>query len=358
MKIYPLPHMYVIKDLVPDMNNFYTQYKSVQPWLQLKETSEPTINETRTDGLEVFNENFQVPLPLSWSASLPRFSAPSCGSGCFWEWPPVVREGFAVGVGGSLRVPRSCAADRVAAPLLSRRAEQGGPREAGRDVRVHPLRLLLDLLPLVLVEHREVSRAGGAHAGLPLGETTAAAPPSIQCLCWLSPSLPLFFSSCPSLCLSPVSLLASNRLGRRKLRLACAQRPPHRLLRCPPTPRPPFDRSRAGDTPSVRACDAQVADSRDQLTAERLEDLDDPFKVSPLLAWIGSRCLGRCVHGALITLPHPFQVYRCHTIMNCSKTCPKGLNPGLASECAHGRPAASPLTPPPPHPPTPSPLHP
>jgi hypothetical protein len=139
MKIYPLPHMYVIKDLVPDMNNFYTQYKSVQPWLQLKETSEPTINETRTDGLEVFNENFQVPLPLSWSASLPRFSAPSCGSGCFWEWPPVVREGFAVGVGGSLRVPRSCAADRVAAPLLSRRAEQGGPREAGRDVRVHPL---------------------------------------------------------------------------------------------------------------------------------------------------------------------------------------------------------------------------
>merc|ERR1711902_415072 len=33
-KIYPLPHMYVIKDLVPDMNNFYQQYKSIQPWLQ------------------------------------------------------------------------------------------------------------------------------------------------------------------------------------------------------------------------------------------------------------------------------------------------------------------------------------
>merc|ERR1712011_68258 len=33
-KIYPLPHMYVIKDLVPDMNNFYQQYRSVQPWLQ------------------------------------------------------------------------------------------------------------------------------------------------------------------------------------------------------------------------------------------------------------------------------------------------------------------------------------
>jgi len=33
-KIYPLPHMYVVKDLVPDMNNFYQQYKSIQPWLQ------------------------------------------------------------------------------------------------------------------------------------------------------------------------------------------------------------------------------------------------------------------------------------------------------------------------------------
>jgi succinate dehydrogenase (ubiquinone) iron-sulfur subunit len=33
-KIYPLPHMYVIKDLVPDMGNFYEQYRSIEPWLQ------------------------------------------------------------------------------------------------------------------------------------------------------------------------------------------------------------------------------------------------------------------------------------------------------------------------------------
>jgi succinate dehydrogenase/fumarate reductase iron-sulfur protein len=33
VKIYPLPHMYVIKDLVPDMTNFYEQHKSVQPYL-------------------------------------------------------------------------------------------------------------------------------------------------------------------------------------------------------------------------------------------------------------------------------------------------------------------------------------
>ncbi|KAJ3075703.1 hypothetical protein HK102_005548 [Quaeritorhiza haematococci] len=36
MKIYPLPHMYVIKDLVPDMTHFYQQYKSIEPYLKQK----------------------------------------------------------------------------------------------------------------------------------------------------------------------------------------------------------------------------------------------------------------------------------------------------------------------------------
>ncbi|HTT07786.1 MAG TPA: succinate dehydrogenase iron-sulfur subunit [Gammaproteobacteria bacterium] len=34
IKIYPLPHMPVVKDLVPDMSNFYAQYASIKPWLQ------------------------------------------------------------------------------------------------------------------------------------------------------------------------------------------------------------------------------------------------------------------------------------------------------------------------------------
>ena len=37
----PLPHMYVIKDLVPDMTNFYQQYKSIKPWLQQKQENVP-----------------------------------------------------------------------------------------------------------------------------------------------------------------------------------------------------------------------------------------------------------------------------------------------------------------------------
>lgn len=36
-KITPLPHMYVVKDLVPDMTLFYEQYASIQPWIQKKE---------------------------------------------------------------------------------------------------------------------------------------------------------------------------------------------------------------------------------------------------------------------------------------------------------------------------------
>ena len=34
IKIYPLPHMSVIKDLVPDMTHFYAQYASIEPWLK------------------------------------------------------------------------------------------------------------------------------------------------------------------------------------------------------------------------------------------------------------------------------------------------------------------------------------
>jgi succinate dehydrogenase / fumarate reductase iron-sulfur subunit len=34
ISIYPLPHMKVIKDLIPDLTNFYAQYASVEPWLQ------------------------------------------------------------------------------------------------------------------------------------------------------------------------------------------------------------------------------------------------------------------------------------------------------------------------------------
>ncbi len=36
VRIYPLPHLPVIKDLVPDLTHFYAQYASVMPWLQTR----------------------------------------------------------------------------------------------------------------------------------------------------------------------------------------------------------------------------------------------------------------------------------------------------------------------------------
>ncbi len=34
IKIYPLPHTPVVKDLVPDLNQFYAQYASIKPWMR------------------------------------------------------------------------------------------------------------------------------------------------------------------------------------------------------------------------------------------------------------------------------------------------------------------------------------
>src|SRR5437763_5502878 len=39
VKVYPLPHQPVVKDLVRDLTNFYAQYASIEPWLH---TTTPT----------------------------------------------------------------------------------------------------------------------------------------------------------------------------------------------------------------------------------------------------------------------------------------------------------------------------
>jgi succinate dehydrogenase / fumarate reductase iron-sulfur subunit len=41
VRIYPLPHLPVVKDLVPDLTNFYAQYAAVKPWLQARTPAPP-----------------------------------------------------------------------------------------------------------------------------------------------------------------------------------------------------------------------------------------------------------------------------------------------------------------------------
>jgi succinate dehydrogenase (ubiquinone) iron-sulfur subunit len=50
MKIYPLPHTYVVKDLVPDLTLFYKQYKSIKPYLR-RETAAPDVCRASPAGL-------------------------------------------------------------------------------------------------------------------------------------------------------------------------------------------------------------------------------------------------------------------------------------------------------------------
>jgi succinate dehydrogenase / fumarate reductase iron-sulfur subunit len=57
IKVYPLPHMPVVKDLVPDLSSFYAQHASTQPWLQTvtptpdKEWPQSHEDRAKLDGL-------------------------------------------------------------------------------------------------------------------------------------------------------------------------------------------------------------------------------------------------------------------------------------------------------------------
>jgi succinate dehydrogenase / fumarate reductase iron-sulfur subunit len=54
VKVYPLPHMHVVKDLVPDMTNFYAQYASIEPWLKTQTpTPEKEWKQSRDDRLKL-----------------------------------------------------------------------------------------------------------------------------------------------------------------------------------------------------------------------------------------------------------------------------------------------------------------
>lgn len=57
VKLNPLPHMYVVKDLVPDMTNFYQQYKSIKPWLIQDSNKKP---ETGSENIQSKEERSKI----------------------------------------------------------------------------------------------------------------------------------------------------------------------------------------------------------------------------------------------------------------------------------------------------------
>jgi len=111
VKIYPLPHMPVVKDLVPDLTQFYAQYASVKPWLQSRTPAPPD-----RERLQAPEEQEKIDRPSA--CILCACCSTSCPS--YW-W--------------------------------------NGDRY---------LCLLLDVLSELLVERRSISRSGGAARGLSL----------------------------------------------------------------------------------------------------------------------------------------------------------------------------------------------
>lgn len=74
VKIYPLPHLYVIKDLVPDLTNFYAQYKSIEPWLKRKTQNESNkeILQSKTDRVKL-DQLYECILCACCSTSCPSY---------------------------------------------------------------------------------------------------------------------------------------------------------------------------------------------------------------------------------------------------------------------------------------------
>ncbi len=74
VKIYPLPHMPVVKDLVPDLTNFYAQYASIQPWLQTRTPAPPDRERLQTkEDQEKINEPSACILCACCSTSCPSY---------------------------------------------------------------------------------------------------------------------------------------------------------------------------------------------------------------------------------------------------------------------------------------------
>eukprot|EP01116_Phalansterium_solitarium_P006279 TRINITY_DN18581_c0_g1_i1.p1 TRINITY_DN18581_c0_g1~~TRINITY_DN18581_c0_g1_i1.p1 ORF type:complete len:322 (-),score=78.68 TRINITY_DN18581_c0_g1_i1:202-1128(-) len=75
IKIYPLPHMNVIRDLVPDMSNFYAQHKSIRPWLELTPEQAASPRETlqSVDDRKKLNGLYECILCACCSTSCPSY---------------------------------------------------------------------------------------------------------------------------------------------------------------------------------------------------------------------------------------------------------------------------------------------
>ena len=72
MVIYPLPHMKIIRDLIPDMKNFYRQYKEIKPWL-VSEKKEKVENLQSIEDRKKLDGMYECILCACCSTSCPSY---------------------------------------------------------------------------------------------------------------------------------------------------------------------------------------------------------------------------------------------------------------------------------------------
>jgi len=73
IKIYPLPHMPVIKDLVPDLTHFFNQYASVEPWLKTQDSTTDCERLQSPDEREALDGLYECILCACCSTSCPSY---------------------------------------------------------------------------------------------------------------------------------------------------------------------------------------------------------------------------------------------------------------------------------------------
>src|SRR5690242_12061797 len=74
VRIYPLPHMPVVKDLVPDLTTVYAQYASIRPWLQTQSATPPDRERLQSpEEREKLNGLYECILCFCCSTSCPSY---------------------------------------------------------------------------------------------------------------------------------------------------------------------------------------------------------------------------------------------------------------------------------------------
>ncbi len=73
VKIYPLPHLPVVKDLIPDLTHFYAQHASVMPWLESKTNTPQTEWRQSIDDRRKLDGLYECVMCASCSASCPSY---------------------------------------------------------------------------------------------------------------------------------------------------------------------------------------------------------------------------------------------------------------------------------------------